>query len=169
MRNLSLLIGCCLLGIFECCGQYQGDTKLIEKVTRDFSRNSYFVPLRVNVSDSIFQCVIENGRLYYYLYQKEHLSKEQYWEFIKSFIQQDKVLKINAFDLEKIGFIPVRRSAVMENDIKKGKEFIIKKYFNNRIIRDNISDTDRAVLIATLFKWGKVSKVDDESGYLILE
>lgn len=152
----------------QACSQKR-DSGFIAKITDDFSRNSYFIVLDVSLPAGITTSLIENDDLYYYFYKTKGYNENRYKEEIRMIIKKNKVLTVTNVYFSKFGFSKVENLQKLNDDAKKGKGFIMGKYFKNYIIKDGVTKNERNVLIKMLFDWNIPSKIDDESGYLIIE
>ena len=137
-----------------------------DKVSNDFDRYSYFVSIQMNTTGAKEVFIIENDDLYNYLSQKLKINKEQYKKLL-----QDKLINNSTLDIENpsSNFIKVPNIINVENNAKKGVDEFLEIYFdNNKVIKDNILNDERTAIIQKLFEWEIASKIDDETGYLII-
>jgi hypothetical protein len=51
---------------------------------------------------------------------------------------------------------------------RDGVENFIKTYFEGRVLKDDIADNERFAIISQLYNFNVTSKIDDETGYLVL-
>lgn len=57
----------------------------------------------------------------------------------------------------------------VEANAKKGADEFIKIYFDNgKTLKDGIIVDERTAIIQKLFEWEISSKIDDETGYLVM-
>jgi hypothetical protein len=165
MKVFILIIS--LLTTLVSCGQKK-DKMYTDKVLNDFSRNSYFIVLKTVTEMGTALKLIDNDDLYFYFHEKKGLNKEGYKKFVYSFLNEDKELELTNNDLKKYGFIEVRHDKVVDTDAKKGKDFFLKKYFKNQVIIDGVSEEKKNYIIKVLYDWQIASKIDDETGYLVI-
>lgn len=143
------------------------DTLFYDKVTNDFDRYSYFLSIQLQSSNGKDKFIIENDDLYNYLQQSQNIEKVQYKKVIK-----DKL--INRLPLEisnnpTSNFIKVPEIESVNANAKKGIDEFIKIYFENeKVLKDGVTDNERTAIIQKLFEWEIASKIDDETGYLVL-
>jgi hypothetical protein len=142
----------------------------INKIISDFETNSCFIVFRVQTSEYIGEVFVPNEGLYYYYQKTKGFSKEEYKSFVKKQIFRSgplivsDTLNLNNWDFKKI----LNIESVLVN-AKKGEAYFINKYFDNKkVLKDGITDDEKAAIIQKLFEWGIPSKIDDETGYLIL-
>lgn len=152
----------------QSCSQSNSNS-FVSKVINDFSRNSYFIILNTELSEGINISLIENDDLFYYFNQTKGYNEETYKKEIEIIMRERRVLKITDADFAKFEFIKVKSIPMLNKEAKKGKEFIVNKYFKNRVIVDNVSDDQKNFLIKMLFDWSVASRIDDETGYLIID
>ncbi len=149
------------------CSQ-RDNSEFVNKIANDFSRNSYFIVLNVKMPKEEVTSIIENDDLYYFFHKTRGYNESKYKKDIIHIIRESKKLNITETYFFNFGFIRINNQSKIYDEIKKGKDFIIGKYFRNHVIIDGLSDEDRGVLIKFLFDWGIASRIDDETGYLVL-
>ncbi|GEM_PF-1701912 len=164
MRILIILY--CLVMHLTSCSQKK-DNLFVERIFSDYSRSSYYILINIESSGKPLPYLIENDDLFYYYHQQKGYNEKQYQEFIKPLINEGKSITVSASDINKYGFIIVHPNNKMREEIKKGKIFLLKKYFENRVLKEGTAIEDRNIIISALFNWNIASKIDDESGYLI--
>lgn len=140
----------------------------LDKVLNDYSRDSYFIVLKTATANRTTESLIDNDDLYFYFHEKKGFDKKAYKDFMSSFINQAKVLEVNKSDYEKYGFIEIKKNESIDTDAKKGKDFFLNKYFKNQVIVDDITKEKRDCIIKVLYDWQITTKIDDESGYLVM-
>lgn len=137
-----------------------------EKVSNDFDRYSFFVSIQLNKSDSKNVFIIENDDLYNFMQSVQNLSKEQYQNMIKDKLKNNLPLVIQS---PSSYFIKVPNVPSVDVNAKKGIDDFIKTYFDNgKVLKDGITDDERTAIIQKLFEWEIPSKIDDETGYLVI-
>jgi hypothetical protein len=134
-----------------------------DRVTSDFNRHSYFLLLKTEDNKCY---IIENARLYFLLHDIKGYTKEQYINEIKSLLINKK--KFNLLNLNS-EFSQVPDIIEVIENYKKGLSEFIYIYFNdNFILKDSISDDEKLLIIKILFENGILTKIDCETGYLII-
>lgn len=139
-----------------------------EKVISDFGRYSFYLPVNINSSGYKGKAIIENDDLFIFLHLTKGLSKEQYQYEIKELLKENSILNVGNIDLNKWNFIPVQNIKEINEYSEKGINTFLKKYFKDNILKDNVSEEKMASIINQLFKWDIGSKIDDESGCLVI-
>lgn len=133
----------------------------LDKITNDFERYSFYIYLKSVKGESY---IIENDDLYYYLQKQNAIDKEQYKKEVKA-----KLIGGSIFEIVNPNFIRVPNVPSVEANTKKGVDEFIKNYFDNgKTLKDGITDDERTVIIQKLFEWEIASKIDDETGYLVI-
>ena len=163
-----LIIFTIILLSMQACSQRSNDN-FVDKIANDFSRNSYFIVLNAKLSEGIITCVIENDDLFYYFNKTKGYDESKYKKEVGTIIRENKILSITETDFSNFGFSKIVKNSKLDDGVKKGKDFIVGKYFKNRVIVDGVSDDERNILIKLLFDWGITSRIDDETGYLIID
>jgi hypothetical protein len=144
------------------------DSIFYDKLLNDFDRYSWFITIEIKSSEYNGKVIIENDDLFYCLNQTQKLDKEQYKKIIKEKLENNSSIVIGKESLTKWNFVKVPTIERVNQNAKKGVDEFIKIYFDGKVLRDDIADDDRTVVIQKLFEWGVPSKIDDETGYLIL-
>ncbi len=152
------------LMLFSSC--MNNDPIFYNKVLNDFDRYSWFITIEVKSSEYSGKSIIENDDLFYYLSQTQKIDKEEYKKIIKEKLENNSSIEIE--NIAKWNFIKVPTNETINQNAKKGVEEFIKIYFDSKVLKDGITDDERAVIIEKLFKWKIPTKIDDETGYLIL-
>lgn len=163
-----LVIFTIILLSMQACSQRSNDN-FVDKIANDFSRNSYFIVLSVKLSEGITICLVENDELFYYFNKTKGYDESKYKKEVGAIIRENKILSITEADFSNFGFNKIVKTSKFDEEVKKGKDFIVGKYFKNRVIVDGVSDNERNTLIKLLFDWGITSRIDDETGYLIID
>lgn len=137
------------------------DTNLfIKKVINDFDLHSSFLSFKIRNSTYI----IENDDLcYQYFYIEKKENERHYKRKIK------KVLKTNSvLDIDTIipNFIQVPYIESVENNAKKGVDEFIKIYFDEDVIKGEVTFEEEIAIINKLFEWEIACKRDCETGVL---
>lgn len=135
----------------------------LDKVTKDFDRYSYYICLKSMNGENY---IIENDDFYYYLQNQTGINKEQYQKEVRAKLNDSKTFEIIDPDSN---FIKVPKVPRVEANADKGVDEFIKIYFDNgRTLKDDVTDDERTVIIQKLFDWKIGSKIDDETGYLVI-
>lgn len=145
----------------------KNDTTFYNRIVDDFRDDSYFVVLEIKNSIYKGKIIIENDELFHYLSQIQKIDKEKYKEIIKEKLVNHSSLEINSST--KLNYIEVKEIQAVNNNAKNGIDGFIKIYFDNeKVLKDGITDDERTAIIQKLFEWEIATKIDDETGYLIL-
>ncbi|GHN02379.1 hypothetical protein WSM22_38680 [Cytophagales bacterium WSM2-2] len=139
------------------------NSTFIDKITSDFRRNSFFISVKAIDGTNY---VIENDDLYYFLQKQKSIGKEQYRKEIK-----EKLIKGSSIEISNpnSNFIKVVNVSTVEASAKKGIDEFIKTYFNKgKVLKAGITNNERTAIIQKLFVWEIASKIDDETGYLVI-
>lgn len=168
MKMRYFIVTFILLLSMQGCSQNSA-SDFVDKVTSDFSRSSYFIIIRIKFPDGVTESLIENDDLYYFFHKTEGYDEARYKEEISNLIKTDHELNVSETDFSKFGFIKLARLSKLDEEAKMGKDFIVNKYFKNRVIVNGVTFNERNALIKLLFDWNIASKIDDETGYLIIE
>jgi hypothetical protein len=167
-HKLMFAIGVLLSFHFPACGQ--GNSNIFfEKILNDYSRNSYFVVLRTEISGSTIVSIIDNDDLFYYFKKTKNFEKEKYQEHMLLVLKNNWSLKLNKGDYNTYGFSEIKRSLSVEKDASKGKQYFLDKYFNGKVLSDTSYLKNRELIIEKLFNWKVLSHIDDETGFLMFE
>lgn len=151
--------------LFSCT---QKDTMFLDTVLDDFDRYSYFIAVKLESPDYKGQVIIENDDLYYYFEQSQSLSRSAYKDMMFNKLRSNESLNIESTDLERWNFYKIPSIASVAQNAEKGVEAFIKSYFDGRVLKDGITDDERTAIIARLYEWKIPSKIDDETGYLVI-
>lgn len=145
------------------------DTSFYQKVINDFDRYSYFISIEVHSEKYNGKFIIENDDLYSYLQQTQKIDREKYKAIIKEKLINHSSLELSNSTQSQSNFIKVPEIESVNANAKKGTDEFIKIYFDNgKVLKDGITDDERTAVIQKLFEWEVASKIDDETGYLIL-
>lgn len=141
----------------------------INEVTQSFGHKSYYVSIMIKLPEDKApkKYVVQNDRLFGHLIKQLKLkSTEDYLLFIRKKLSRNKTLKLNQL---AEGFREVIRSKELVDNAKKGKEYFIQVYFDDRgVLKSNYYEEDAAI-IDQLFQWEIPSLNDDESGVLLIK
>lgn len=168
MRKYIFCLNILLMSRLIGCSQ-KAYNPYLQMVSNDFSRNSYFIILNVIIEGQKGVYLIENDDLFYYYHQTKSFNEEQYKKQIIPLLSSQRSITLSSLEMSKYGFVKiVKASQEIESDSTKGKEYFIKRYFSGRVLNDNISNDNRNSIIKILSNWGIASRIDDETGYLII-
>ncbi len=157
MKVLFLLI------LNSCMISKGAQETFLDKVTNDFERYSYHICLKSMNGENY---IIENDDFYYYLQNQTGINKEQYKKEVRA-----KLIDRSAFEIinPNSNFIKVSKVPRVEANADKGVDEFIKTYFDNgKTLKDGVTDDEKTVIIQKLFEWKIASKIDDETGYLVI-
>lgn len=146
-----------------------GTQKFITKVISDFDRYSFFVALEIKSPEYNGKVVIENDDLYNYYNKTQDVDKKTYQEIAYRMLQTKTTLTINKEDLTRFNFLIVPNDKSVIENAHRGVEHFVATYFNGRVLKDNISDNELYVIIYQLYNFKIASKIDDETGYLVID
>ncbi|SIO55571.1 hypothetical protein [Chitinophaga niabensis] len=159
-----LLSGIFFLLFLNNCNNTAGKAEVLATVLKGFGRHSYFVSVKVKDGN---QYVITNTELYLYFKQKEGFDEKRYQSYMMSVLSNASILTVDTTFLAKFQFNKVDR---MEEIVDAA--IIFRRYFNktpeNYWLKDGVSDRKKVYLINALFDKNIVSRIDDESGSLIV-
>lgn len=144
------------------------DTIFYNKVLNDFSNHSYFLHVQIKSKEYSGDAIIENESLFYFLYKTRKINKMDYVIFMKNAIMNNDTLSIGDYNLEEWGFSIVSKSEEVDSIAYYGIDSFIRHYFIKNVMIDGVSDEKRSSIILWLFKWKIPSKIDDETGFLII-
>ena len=139
----------------------------IEQVLSSYDRYSYYVAINVK-SEQDGRYIIENDDFFYFYQQTEGLDKQEYAQKVKGKFQNNEIFDLRNIDLSKWNFIRVKEIPTISESAKKGREKFIETYFEGRVLKDGITDNERAAIVDQLFKWQIPANIDDETGYLVI-
>lgn len=84
-------------------------------------------------------------------------------------LSKNESLQIVSKEIKAYSFFKVLPNEEISNDAEKGKSYFLEKYFNERVLKGGITDNDKYLIISILYQWRVACKIDDESGYLIID
>lgn len=168
MKMKFYIITFVILVSMQDCSQNR-HSHFVDKITSDFSRGSYYIVVNVKLSGVVTTSLIENDDLYYFFHKTKGYDEARYKNEVRNIFKKELMLNVAETDFSKFGFIKVVRIPKLDEEAKKGKDFIVGKYFNNHVIVNGVKGNERNALIKLLFDWNVPSKIDDETGYLVIE
>ena len=145
------------------------DTLFINKVLSDFSRNSYFISIKVSSSNKMSRYVVKNDDLFFYFHQTNGLNKDEYKKRAFALLLGGNGLKLTIDKLKKYRFVKVSANGGLEKYKKMGKEAFLKRYFNRNTLKKDVTSLEKVNIISILYDWKIASRIDDETGYLVIE
>ena len=167
MKNIFVLIVSILFTLVGC--SQQRNSMFLNTVLNDYSRNSYFISIKITVSNHTSLYLIKNSDLYFYFHETKNLTQNNYREQMLMFFDKNIPLMVTDNNVKKYGFINVLSNKFIDENAQKGKEYFLQKYFRNKVLTDRISETDKYYIIEILYNWSIASKIDDETGYLVID
>ena len=149
-----------------------GNDEFIKKVISDFDMYSFFVSIEVKSPAYKGKAIIENYELYYYYNQTQNINKKKYQVIMYRMLREKLTLNIKNEDFTEFNFLIVPDDITINANAQEGVENFIKIYFEGRVLKDNITDNitdnERYAIISQLYNFNVASKIDDETGYLVL-
>jgi hypothetical protein len=165
MRHLITAL--MLILAVQSCGQ-QTNTAFFDKVSTDFSRHSAFIAIQVRLPNGVISALIENDELYHFFTETKGYDKSKYLEEIRNTLISKKPIPVSDTDFGKYDFVKVDPVQDLQKEFKQGKVFILNKYFRDNVIVEGLSAEKKNALVNQLFNWNIATRIDDESGYLVI-
>lgn len=150
------------------CNHIVHDDKFYNTALSDFRDHSYFLTVIVKTHDYQGKAIIENDNLFNYYNDTANLTSGQYIKIAYNNIANNTPIILSEKDLEKWRFIKVPSVKQVEDEASKNLDKFIRKYFNNKALKQGISESKKTAIIYQLYKQNILCNIDDESGYLIL-
>lgn len=144
------------------------NTTFHDKVLSDFRINSVFIAVDIESKDYQGRAIINNDALYHFLRKTKGLDEEKYKAFMKDLLLSKSKLHVGDRKLNKWGFVKVQDSKEVGEHASIGIQALIGHYFRGRVIKDGIGDKERNALISKLFEYEVATRLDDETGFLVL-
>lgn len=144
------------------------NTDFYDKVLSDYSDHSLFVAVDIKSREYTGRVVIKNADLYYFFNQTKGYDKEKYKAFMKKLLLNKTRLSIETASLSKWGFVNVTGVNGVKKYSSKSLQEFINHYFQGKVIKDNVGDDERNAIINKLFEWKIATRIDDETGYLVI-
>lgn len=162
MRNLFIAF----LFAQSCVAQNQ----LFQDKVLSFLDDRYCYFLSINISGPNYKgtVIIENDELFYFLNRTQDINETQYLNMMRQILSKKDTLVVGNIDLEKWDFRIVPKDSIVMSNTRKGEKRFIDIYFHNNVLKDGITDNIRASVIEQLYKWNIATKIDCETGYLVL-
>jgi hypothetical protein len=166
LKGVVFIIFLILMNPFSGCTKV--NTAFYDKILNDFDTNSYFVALDIKSTSYKGRVIIENNNLYQYLSKTKGLTREKYQSFMRRILVHHKVLKIDYKDLSASNFIKVAEVASVIQIASRGVNYFVANYFNGVVLNYGITEIERNAIINQLFYWDYPSKIDTQTGNLII-
>lgn len=167
MIRLSFSIFILIASTFLACSQNH-DELFLNKIINDFSRNSYYIVVKVGDENKNIDYLIDNDDLFYYLHQTKGYDKATYQKYLRPILLTNKPILISKADIVKFRFIKIIQNDNVLAQTSKGEDAFIKYFFNGKILKDGISIEQRNNISQILYNWQIATRIDDETGFLIL-
>lgn len=147
------------------------DNSIIKTALGDFSRHSYFIPIKVDSEGSDKYFVIENGLFANYLNKINGYPENVYQDIVRKYLQSNAAFKFGNSELDKFSFLNVDATAITNPPFNQGKDYILRTFFKKQskyyVINDSGYKHQNEIIYA-LFYDGVLSKTDDETGALLV-
>jgi hypothetical protein len=166
ISGLMFIIIMMLPGTFTGCSPE--DSTFYDKVLNDFDTNSYYVAIDIRCPSYKGRVLFENNDLYLLLHKTKGLDKEEYKSFMKRILIHHRILKIRSAPSEVLNLIKVAEQASVDVFANEGQNKFIARYFNGRVLNDEVPMIERYAIINQLFFWDIPSKIEKYSGKLII-
>jgi len=155
-----------LLLLLQSCAME--NDKFIKKIISDFDRYSFFVSIEVESPIYSGKAIIENNDLYHYYNQTQNIDKKKYQDVIYRILRTKLTLNVKNEDFTQFNFLIVPNDTTVIANAQKGVDNFINTYFEERMLKDDITDNERHAIISQLYNFNIASKIDCETGYLVL-
>lgn len=136
----------------------------------EFLDDRYCYFLSINITSPKFKgtAIIENDEMFYFLNRTQNMNQMQYVNKMRHLLSNKDTLVVGNIDLEKWEFKTVIKDSIVISNARKGKSKFIDIYFHNNVLKNGVTDNERTLIIDQLFKWDIATKIDCETGYLVL-
>lgn len=168
MKEASLVVYLIMSSSLFACSQKHNEV-FLTKVTEDFSRNSYFIIVKTGMQNNGTDYLIDNDDLFYFFHQTKGFDKNRYQKYLIPILQSNKSISVSDTDISKFGFIKLTRNEHVYAEAVKGKEAFVNNFFKGKVLKDGLSVEERNNIVQVLYNWQIATRIDDESGYLILD
>jgi len=146
------------------------DPLFYDRILNDFSTSSTFIVVEVQSKEFRGRAVIENGDLFFFFHQTKGFNEKQYMTYAKNILSTNTRILLNDEDLSKWRFAKVEEVASVRAEALKGREKFIDNYFIRKAMKNEAEKSiERNAIIDQLFTWQIATRVDDESGYLMIQ
>lgn len=154
-----------ILVIFSMLSCNTDSTYSYQKVLEDFSKQSYFLAFEVNISSKKQKVIIKNTDFKRYFDKLYNSSDSEYKAFAENIIYNHKLIELNTDKLSNFNFIKVDCKNIENENIQS----LYNKYISKNNVLDSSDEKLNQCLIYLFFYNNIISKIDDESGYIIVE
>jgi hypothetical protein len=144
-----------------------GKCDFYDKVLDDFQNNSYFLVIKVETPSYKGKVITENDNFVSFLYHIKGINEAKYKPFVKKLLLNDTPLKISDEELEKGRFFKILPIREINEFSSKGQEEFIKKYFDGRVIKEDLSKEERIAIIEKLFEWKIATNIGDITAEMV--
>ena len=148
-----------------------GQETLLQKVTKDFSKQSpfLFVQIRqVNSKLSSFYC-IKNDDLFRFLLEDSKINTDKYSLLVLTAISKQKTIVCKKRGLRKLENNKFRISEKLQYSLeKKSVQQIKNLYFKGNVMKSSTSESLKLQVIHSLFLKNIFVTIDDESGEYVI-
>ena len=148
-----------------------GGSDFHRKVLSDFHDWSYYVALNVSSPSYKGPVVVQNVELFLLTLKSRKFTESEYTAEMERLLEGDIPLKVDDSDFQKRGILKVNFDDSVALYAKQDIETFTKRYFHKGdrcyVVRDEVTEQEKASIIYQLFKRQIACRVDDESGYLI--
>ena len=145
--------------------------KFYDKILNNANdRHGYFISLTIKDNQSQRMVVVSNTDLYDAMSKTKGFKADQYSSVLKNALRNNLVVSLAPnIASESKGFYEVKSCAEVERIAREGKDHFIDYYFKTGVLRKPIINPETHCIIKKLFEWCIPSKIDDESGFLIID
>ncbi|MCT4640028.1 MAG: hypothetical protein N4A72_20195 [Bacteroidales bacterium] len=140
-----------------------------EKVINDFSLHSYYLVVKVSTDNNIMEIAIENEVLYSLFNKNISMSKTNYKKMISNALKKNTPIKVDKDFFRDLEYYVVAEDKAIKKINQNGIEILKETFFTDGVLYKRLTYSETKFLIYCLFKNNLYVKVDDESGFLILE
>ena len=138
-----------------------------QKVLDDLRLHSYFVVVKVETPNYKGRIAIENDDLLIFLHVTKGINQKKYKAFVNELLKNHIPLKLSDEELEKWKLKRIKPIDEVNDYASKGQEKFIEYYFNERVIKKDLSEEEQLAIIAKLFDWQIATNIDDITGNLV--
>ncbi len=147
----------------------KNDNIFFEKLLNDFSKNSYFILVKSDSQNKSTYYLIENDDLYYFFHETKGLDKTEYQKFMIPLLKYHKSIYLSNKDIFKFGFIKLTKNEHLGGKATIDKDAFVDNFFKGRVLKEGLSVEEKNYIVQVLFYWQIAAKIDDESGFLIID
>jgi hypothetical protein len=139
-----------------------------DRVLGDFDEHSSFVALNVTSAHFSGRVIIENADLHYFLSKTKRLGGEGYKTYVTNLLSNRGILRVGNQDLQKWGFVKVDEVDSVNAWASKGLDQFLNHYFTGDVLTPGVAYSETNAVINRLFEWRIATKVDDDSGFVVV-